>query len=42
MGWRLSSGRGEQSGLLCFKIGIKQYYFGFCTEFLASREEGET
>ena len=44
MGWRLSSGGGEPSGLLCFKIGIKQYYFGFCAEFLASggRWEAQT
>ena len=29
MGWGLSSGAGEPSGLWRFKIGIKQYYFGF-------------
>lgn len=36
MGLGLSSRVGEPSGLLCFKIGIKQYYFGFHAEFLAS------
>ena len=35
MGWGLSSGGGEPSGLWRFKIGIKQYYFGFRAEFLA-------
>lgn len=27
---------GKPSRLLCFKIGIKQYYFGFCAVCLAS------
>lgn len=36
-----SGGGGEQSVLLCFKIGIKQHYFGFHAEFLTSRGEPE-
>lgn len=36
MGWRVSTRGGEPFGLLCFTIGIKQYYFGFHAEFLAS------
>lgn len=35
MDWGLSSGVGGLSGPLCFKMGIKQYYFGFHAEFLA-------
>lgn len=33
---RVSSRGGELFGLLCFRIGIKQSYFGFRDEFLAS------
>lgn len=36
MGWGLSSRVGELSELLRFKIGLKQYDFGFHAEFLAS------
>lgn len=35
MSWRLPLGR-ELSGLLYFKTGIKQYYFGFHAEFMSS------
>lgn len=32
----------ELSGLLCFKTGIKQYYFVFHAEFMASGGKWET